>query len=121
MIDMKNEKKIFGEKIPSDSFDNLIDQVFDWSRDKGIDKALPEKQFLKVIEEVGEIASALAKNKSREELVDAVGDTFVTLIILSQQLGLDPTLCLQAAYDVISKRSGKTINGVFIKEEDLNV
>lgn len=107
------------EKNRPETFDQLIDMVFEWSIDKGIDKALPEKQFLKVIEETGEIASALAKSKPKEELMDALGDTFVTLIILSQQLKLDPTECLQMAYDIISKRTGKTVAGVFVKSEDL--
>ena len=50
--------------------DELIRRVQQWSIAKGIDKAPPEKQFLKVIEEVGEIASSLAKNKSNEQLMD---------------------------------------------------
>ena len=51
--------------------------------------------------------------------MDGIGDTFVTLIILSQQLGLDPKECLEMAYNVIKGRSGKTVNGVFVKKEDL--
>ena len=48
-----------------------------------------------------------------------MGDIFVTLIILCEQLGITPIECLEFAYKKISKRKGKTINGVFIKEEDL--
>lgn len=33
---------------------------------------------------------------------------------------LDPSECLQIAYNKISKRTGKTIDGKFIKSEDLN-
>ena len=36
-------------------FNTLIEQVQEWSTNKGLDKAAPEKQFLKVIEEVGEV------------------------------------------------------------------
>ena len=59
----------------------------------------------------------------RENLVKdmmlEMGDIFVTLIILCEQIGIDPEECLQMAYEKIKDRSGKTINGTFIKEEDL--
>lgn len=100
------------------NFEELITQVEEWSRNKGLDKAAPEKQFLKVIEEVGEVAAAMARN-DREELVDGLGDTFVTLIILCQQLGVVPKEALGVAYGVISWRTGKMIDGVFVKSEDL--
>lgn len=48
-----------------------------------------------------------------------MGDIFVTLIILCEQLGIDPMECLSMAYEKISKRTGKTIGGQFIKSEDL--
>ena len=56
--------------------------------------------MLKVLEEVGETAGALLKNKNKE-IIDGLGDSFVTLIILCYQLGLEPTDCLQAACDEI--------------------
>ena len=49
-------------------------------------------------------------------LVKDNGDSFVTLIILSMQLGLHPSECLEAAWNEIKDRKGKTKNGVFIKE-----
>lgn len=42
-----------------------------------------------------------------------------TTLEISYNLGLNPTHCLETAYNVIAKRKGKTINGNFIKEEDL--
>lgn len=70
--------------------------------------------MLKVTEEIGELAGSIAKNK-REDTIDAIGDSFVTLIILSAQLALDPTECLQQAYNEIADRKGETVNGVFVK------
>lgn len=96
----------------------LVYLVEEWSKDKGLDKADPSKQFLKVSEEFGEIAAAMARGQY-EELKDAIGDTIVTLIILSQQHGLTVEECLAQAYGVISKRTGKMVNGVFVKSEDL--
>ena len=57
-------------------------------------------------------------------LVDENGEEIfegdiLTEIILCKQLGIDCVECLQLAYDKISKRRGKTIDGIFIKEEDL--
>lgn len=96
----------------------LVAQVEQWSKDKGLDQADSTKQFLKVAEEFGEIAAAMARGQ-HEELKDAIGDTIVTLIILSQQQGLTVEECLAQAYGVISKRTGKMVNGVFVKSEDL--
>jgi NTP pyrophosphatase (non-canonical NTP hydrolase) len=97
------------------TFDNLIENVSQWADDKNIlKKENAPKQLLKVMEEVGETAGALLKNKEAE-LKDGIGDSFVTLIILAKQLGLEPADCLEAAWNEIKDRTGKTENGVFIK------
>lgn len=98
--------------------EKLIEQVEQWSIDKGLDKADPNRQALKVWEESGEIASALSRG-NKELLKDGIGDTVVTLIILAQQHGWTLEECLQYAYDEIKGRTGKTINGTFIKSDDL--
>ncbi len=51
-----------------------------------------------------------------EEIADAIGDVQVTLIILAEQLYFDYDNCLSEAYDVIAKRTGRTVNGTFIKD-----
>ena len=96
-------------------FNTLIDNVIQWADDKNIlkEENAPQ-QTMKVMEELGETASAILKNKE-EEIKDGLGDTFVTLIILSKQLGLEPAECLEAAWNEIKDRKGKTENGVFIK------
>jgi NTP pyrophosphatase (non-canonical NTP hydrolase) len=99
------------------TFDNLIENVSQWAGDKNIlKKENATKQLLKVMEEVGETAGAVAKNKEAE-IKDGIGDSFVTLIILAKQLGLEPVDCLEAAWNEIKDRKGNTVNGVFIKEE----
>lgn len=98
------------------SFDELINNVTEWADVKGLIKEENStKQMLKVIEEVGETAGALAKNNSGD-LKDGIGDSFVTLIILANQCGFTPSECLQVAWDEIKGRTGKTINGVFVKD-----
>lgn len=97
----------------------LIKQVEQWSINKGLDQAESSKQFLKVTEEVGEVAAALARN-DKDALRDGIGDVVVTLIILAQQNDMDLYECLNCAYDEIKGRTGKTVNGLFVKESDLN-
>lgn len=96
----------------------LIKQVEQWSIAKGLDKAESSKQFLKVTEEVGEVAAALARN-DKNALRDGIGDVIVTLIILAQQNDMDLHDCLNTAYDEIKGRTGKMIDGVFVKSSDL--
>lgn len=45
------------------TMDELIIKVEQWAKDKGLDKADSSKQMLKTIEEVGEVASALARKE----------------------------------------------------------
>lgn len=99
---------------------DLIEKVKEWSKERNIDKANPKDQMLKLMEEVGELANALARNDNNQ-IVDALGDIQVVLIILHQQLGKEVSGTLEAAYGVIKNRKGKTVNGIFVKEEDLNV
>ena len=108
----------------------LKNLVEDWAKDKDLPhrKNAP-KQFLKMIEEVFEFKSEMdlvertEHDKLREIYIDRMknemGDIVVTIIILCKQLDIDPLICLEKAYNKIAKRSGKTINGTFIKEEDL--
>ena len=98
--------------------DELVKLVEEWAVNKELDKAESSKQFLKVSEEVGEVAAALARS-DKEMLKDGIGDVVVTLIILALQNGMDIQDCLNTAYDEIKGRTGKTVNCVFVKSEDL--
>lgn len=95
----------------------LVKNVINWADEKGILK--PENsqaQMCKVIEEVGETSRALLK-KDKDEFIDGIGDSFITLIILAAQNGYSPQMCLNSAWNEIKDRKGKTENGVFKKEE----
>ena len=101
---------------------DTIFAVINWGRDKGLDD--PRSQLNKVMEEVGEIAHEITRNhydldalEQPDELVDAIGDTLVTVIILADILGIDPVDALASAYEAIKDRKGKTQNGTFVKEE----
>jgi len=95
--------------------EDVVEDVMVWGRNKKLND--PKAQLNKVIEEVGEIAHEVTRNKyGSDELVDAIGDTLVTVIILSDILGRNPIKCLDSAYQVIKDRSGETKNGTFVRE-----
>ncbi|KAA9183938.1 hypothetical protein F6X95_14415 [Enterococcus durans] len=96
----------------------LITKVEQWAKDKGLDQVDPKAQFLKVAEEFGEIASAMARSNN-ELFKDSIGDVIVTLIILSMQKGTNIQECLEMAYNEIKGRTGKMVDGVFVKSSDL--
>lgn len=104
------------EKQTFKQLENLVEL---WAFDKQLlNENNHKQQFLKFIEESGELASAILKN-DRVLTADALGDVLVTLIILSKQLGYDLTECLEIAYNTINSRKGKTINGTFIKDNEI--
>lgn len=103
-------------KVNQGEFDFYVDLVHTWAKDRNLlEQKNAKSQMLKVVEEIGETARAINKGDMLET-VDGIGDSFVTLIILSFQLGLTPSYCLKEAYQIIANRKGKTINGTFIKE-----
>lgn len=102
-----------------------VSDVIMWGREKGLDD--PKAQLNKVIEEVGEAAHEITRNhydleasEQPDELVDALGDILVTIIILADIFNLDPFACLEEARDTIMKRHGHTEDGTFIKDEEGN-
>lgn len=96
----------------------LVENIEDWAEDKELNDADPNKQMLKVVEEIGELSQGLVKD-NREQVIDSIGDAVVTLVILSQQLGLTLEQCTAYAYNEIKDRKGEMRNGSFIKEADL--
>ena len=98
-------------------FGHLVSSVEKWAHDKGIiHGGTTMGQAIKTIEEAQEIADAI-KNDDREEIIDGIGDTLVTLIIQAKMQGLNLLDCLESAYNVIAKRTGKIENGQFVKDE----
>lgn len=91
----------------------LVEQ---WARDrKIIGRTEPRDQMLKLIEEFGELSTALQKN-DRQKFIDAIGDCAVVLTIIAAQCGESFERCQWAAWDEIKDRKGFVRNGVFVKE-----
>jgi NTP pyrophosphatase (non-canonical NTP hydrolase) len=91
--------------------------VIAWATQKGIlENGTPRAQAMKTWEETDELITAI-ENDDRAEIIDALGDILVTIIIQAEMQGLKLTECLESAYNVISKRTGKMIGGQFVKDD----
>jgi NTP pyrophosphatase (non-canonical NTP hydrolase) len=91
-------------------------EIINWAKARKLDS--PDNKFqqlAKVMEEVGELSSAILK-RDISETIDALGDTYITLVILANQMGYSLEDCAKRAFKVIEYRKGKTENGTFIKE-----
>ena len=98
-------------------FGDLEKKVLAWAKEKEIlEKSSPIKQMIKTEEEVLELERAIRMG-NRPEIIDGLGDVLVTLIIQADLNNLKLVDCLEVAYEVISKRTGKMVNGLFVKDE----
>ncbi|MCJ0565573.1 MazG-like family protein [Enterococcus cecorum] len=52
--------------------------------------------------------------------IEGLGMVVENLTVLAYRLNMNLEECLAAAYDEIKDRRGKMVNGVFVKESDLN-
>ena len=96
----------------------MFENIRQWADERGIyDKGDTKTQLIKLQEEMGELAKATLE-KDHDEVVDAIGDMVVVLTNLAHLNGVHIETCIAEAYNVISKRKGKMINGTFVKDED---
>jgi len=96
----------------------MFDKIRDWAENRGLYKhGDPMVQYVKLQEEAGELAKALIKD-DQPEIIDAIGDMVVVLTNLAHQRGVHIETCINTAYEVINKRTGKMINGTFVKDEN---
>ena len=94
-----------------------FDKIRNWAEEKGIlDKGDLKTQLIKLYEEAGELSQSILKN-NREDTIDAIGDCVVVLTNLAELAGVRIEDCISTAYDEISNRTGKMINGTFVKDE----
>lgn len=96
----------------------LLQKVSQWGKNRGITN--PHTQLNKCLEELGELATEINHERwGSEEMVDGVGDVFVTLIILCDILEIDIFEALEFSYRQIRDRVGRTSDGNFIKNDKL--
>jgi len=99
------------------SFYELSLYVLKWAEERGIfNNGEPLAQLAKTQEELDETIQAV-KDGDHLEIADGIGDMLVTIIIAAKMLDLDPTTCLDQAYNEIKNRTGKMVDGQFVKDE----
>ncbi len=110
------------EHTPKDiKISSKYELIREWARNRGIyDKGDSKTQYVKLMEEAGELAQAILK-RDTPEIQDAIGDMVVVLTNLAELEDLKIENCIDSAYDIISKRKGNMVNGTFVKSGDIHV
>ena len=117
-LDEESKRLFIVEPALNETPGNVFDDIRSWATDKGIyDKGDARTQYLKLMEESGELAEALLKN-DKAEIQDAIGDMIVVLTSIAKFEDMFIEDCINSAYDVIAKRTGKMVNGTFVKDAD---
>jgi NTP pyrophosphatase (non-canonical NTP hydrolase) len=107
---VEKEPKQTKEKKP-----NVYKLIRQWAQERGIyDKGDSKTQYVKLMEEAGELAKALLTN-NRLEIKDAIGDMVVVLTNLAKLENMKLEDCVFSAYTEIANRKGSMQNGTFVK------
>lgn len=97
----------------------MFDKIRSWAHDRNlIAGGTPQAQLNKLMEEIGELAHGVNKNRNAE-VMDGIGDAVVVMTIMAAQYGFTIEQCIEVAYDEIKDRKGRMIGGIFVKEADL--
>jgi len=96
---------------------SAFNKIRNWAKDRNLyQKGDSKTQYVKLMEEAGELAQALLK-QNKPEIKDAIGDMVIVLANLSELEGFKIEDCIDESFNVISKRTGKMVNGTFVKDE----
>ena len=119
-LDPRVVKSLQDKEVCNTTCDDCGDELFNcirqWAAERGIyEKGDPKTQYIKLMEEAGEVGRAILKQDTNE-IVDGIGDMVVVLTNLAELIGVPIEECIQQAYNEISKRKGKMVNGTFVKQ-----
>lgn len=105
---------------------NVVEKIIQWHHDRNlIEGATDKDQFVKLAEEMGELASNINKagsrpvSKTKALIADDLGDMMVIMLNIMVRNDLTLDYCMEVAYNDIKDRKGKMIDGIFVKEADL--
>ena len=94
-------------------------EIIQWGTDRNLvgptGEATKLGQYRKTHEEVGEILEAIDLDDV-DLAKDAIGDTYVTLVLQAERWGLTMAECIDQAWNEIKDRKGRMVNGIFVKE-----
>lgn len=106
------------------TYEEVVEGILDWGQAKGIVYPSVEQitaQLRKNHEESVEVLDSAvtyfgSKNYPIDNLRSECGDLGVTWLMVCACAGVDPREALVVAYNKISKRTGKVIDGQFVKD-----
>ena len=99
--------------------DTVFDKIRRWGEERnfyGEGGATVQSQFIKLGEELGELAGNIARGK---DVRDDIGDMVVVLTHIAELSGVSIEDCIEHSYNDIKDRKGEFRNGSFVKESDL--
>jgi len=95
----------------------ILGDIAEWHYARNlIDGSTDKDQFLKLVQEVGELSDSICKGK---DISDDIGDIITVLVNIAERNGTSIEKCLEVAWDDIKDRKGVMKDGIFIKESDL--
>jgi len=108
--------KAFHENINKKPSSISFSDIRDWANERNIiEKGDAKTQLIKLYEETGELSEALLKD-NKEDIIDAIGDCVIVLTNLAEMAGTNIEDCILSAYNEVSTRTGRMINGTFVKD-----
>ena len=108
--------KAFYENINKKPSSISFSDIRDWANERNIiEKGDAKTQLIKLYEETGELSEAILKN-NKEDIIDAIGDSVIVLTNLAEMAGTSIEDCILSAYNEVSTRTGRMINGTFVKD-----
>lgn len=98
--------------------EHLESSIKGWHHERNlIDGSTDKDQYMKLIQEAGELSDHICKG---EPIADDIGDMIVVLINIAERNGLSLSQCMEKAWEDIKGRKGRMVDGIFVKEDDLN-
>lgn len=100
--------------------ENAIHRIF---QDNGEQIHTQAFQVLSICSSIQQISSLLIRDNEKQTNLEQIRTLLVQIVmhveILAPEFDLEPLDCLEEAYNVIKGRTGKIVNGVFVKDADL--
>ena len=98
------------------NYEPIFGLIRKWAKDRDIyEKGDIKTQLIKLYEETGELSQSILKN-DKDAIIDAIGDSIVVLTNLAEFNGVSIESCIRTAFDEISSRTGRMVNGTFVKD-----
>ena len=115
LVDVPDEKPIEQTEAETEDITELIRK---WAIERDLQSGNPKAQMLELLKELVELGNNIDK-LGKGQIIESIGDFYVGLVVLCMQLDLDINDCIKAAYEEIKDRKGKMVDGIFVKEKDL--